>query len=339
MSKEQILKFMNKSFGLDINEYKKLSKLFSFYISKDEFLELDKFYKFYYDILIEDKSKLKELKSILYDNINVENILYDNINVEIKGIDIIWNSLYNLGYNNILEKKNEYNLNNILVDSNQFEDNEYFKNLLQLSNIKIYKLSLLGLFIDKILIQYLNEKYFFKNIKVIKISIPHFHEFIKLKIKFPNLEELTFYINKKLKYNDINEINKIFPNIKSLNLYIYNNIDLINLFNNIKYLKIDNLTIIFFMYEKYNYSKKKDEIILNNIINLRIEINKDYCFTNQLLEVLFNNIKFPNLESYILYFNMNKFENMKRIGKRLKFFYTFYNCFFIFFFIFNSFLV
>ena len=55
----------------------------------------------------------------------------------------------------------------------------------------------------------------------------------------------------------MNEINKIFPNIKSLNLYIYNNIDLINLFNNIKYLKIDNLTIIFFMYEKYNYSKKK----------------------------------------------------------------------------------
>ena len=180
MSKEQILEFMNKSFGLDINEYKKLSKLFSFYISKDEFLELDKFYKFYYDILIEDKSKLKELKYILY----------NNLNVEIKGIDIIWNNLYNLGYNNILEKKNEFNLNNILVDSNQFEDNEYFKNLLQLSNIKIYKLSLLGLFMDKILIQYLYEKYFFENIKVIKISIPHFHEFIKLKIKFPNLEEL-----------------------------------------------------------------------------------------------------------------------------------------------------
>ena len=123
---------------------------------------------------------------------------------------------------------------------------------------------------DKILIQYLNEKYFFKNIKVIKISIPHFHEFIKLKIKFPNLEELTFYINKKLKYNDINEINKIFPNIKSLNLYIYNNIDLINLFNNIKDLKINNLAIIFLMFEKYNYPKKKDEIILNNIIKLRI---------------------------------------------------------------------
>ena len=95
MSKEQILKFMNKSFGLDINEYKKISKLFSFYISKDEFLELDKFYKFYYDIMIEDKSKLKELKYILY----------DNEDIEIKGIDIIWNNLYNLGYNNIIEKK------------------------------------------------------------------------------------------------------------------------------------------------------------------------------------------------------------------------------------------
>ena len=95
MSKTQILEFMNISFALNINGYEELSKLFSFYISEDGFLELDEFYKFYYDIIIEDQSKLEKLLEILY---NVRNI-------KVKGMDIIWNSLYNLGYNNILEKK------------------------------------------------------------------------------------------------------------------------------------------------------------------------------------------------------------------------------------------
>ena len=49
-------------------------------------------------------------------------------------------------------------------------------------NIKIYKLSLLGLFMNKILIQYLNEKEIFKNIKVINILILHFNKFIKYEI-------------------------------------------------------------------------------------------------------------------------------------------------------------
>ena len=185
---------------------------------------------------------------------------------------------------------------------------------------------------DKILIQYLFEKYFFFiNIKAIKISIPHFYEFIKLNTKFPNLEELTFYINKKLKFNNIDKINEIFPNIKSLNLYIYYNFELFNLFNNIKDLKINNLSIIFLMCEKYDSKKKEKnvEIILENIKYLRIEIDKDYCFINQLLEFLFNNIKFPNLESYILYFNMIKFKNMKRIRKRLKIDYNYINSFII----------
>ncbi len=37
MSKTQIIEFMHKSFGLDINEYKKISKLFSSYILKINF--------------------------------------------------------------------------------------------------------------------------------------------------------------------------------------------------------------------------------------------------------------------------------------------------------------
>ena len=51
------------------------------------------------------------------------------------------------------------NWKNLFFYSNEFKNNEYFKNLLQLLNIKIYKLSLLGLFMNKILIQYLNKKF------------------------------------------------------------------------------------------------------------------------------------------------------------------------------------
>ena len=59
---------------------------------------------------------------------------------------------------------------------------------------------------------------------------------VKLKIKCLNVEELNFHIiNKTFKYN-MDEINRIFPNIKYLNLFIYRNFDLITLFNNIKIL-------------------------------------------------------------------------------------------------------
>ena len=59
----------------------------------------------------------------------------------------------------------------------------------------------------------------------------------------------------------MNEINNIFPNIKSLNLYIYENINLIDLFKSLNNSKIVNLTILFLIIEKYNYSNIKDKII------------------------------------------------------------------------------
>ena len=43
----------------------------------------------------------------------------------------------------------------------------------------------------------------------------------------------------------------------------------------------------------------------------------------------FINIHFPNLEKYILNFNMNKFENINRIGKELKIDYNYINSFII----------
>jgi len=316
MNKKQILQFMNKGFNKNINEYEIISNLFLCYLSKEQFLEFDGFYKFYYDIIFEDENKLKELKNILFE---------DNfIKEKIKGIDIFWNHLYNLGYNNILEKK-EYNLK--IFHSNDFKDNDYIKNLLELSNIKITKFSLLSLFVDKKIIEYLNEKKLFDNIEKIKISIPHYNKFIKLNIKLTKLKVLTFYINKIS--NNINEINNIFPNIISLTLYIYCNIDLFNLFKTLKNSKIENLTIIFLLFEEYIYLYQKNEIYLDNIKNLRIEIDKEYCFTNELLKELFNHIKFPNLESYILSFNIYKFKNMKRIKKEKKIDYNLINSFII----------
>ena len=64
-------------------------------------------------------------------------------------------------------------------------------------------------------------------------------------------------------------------------------------------------------------------------INLRIEIDKEYDYITELLNELFNNIQFQNLEKYILNFNMNKFENINRIGKELKIDYNYINNFII----------
>ena len=63
--------------------------------------------------------------------------------MKLKGIDIIW--IIYIIYNYILEKK--WRIERI-YSFIQFKNNEY---LLQLLNIKIYKLSLLGLFMNKIL--------------------------------------------------------------------------------------------------------------------------------------------------------------------------------------------
>jgi hypothetical protein len=213
-------------------------------------------------------------------------------------------------------EKDKYDLNYIQHNINKFEElNTIFNNFLQISDKIIHKLSL-G-YIDKIFIQHLNEKDRFKNIKTIEISVSQFNKFIKLEIIFSNVKELYFHINKSLKKYNISNINVLFPNITILNLYIYQNIHLIDIFNAIKKSNIIDLTIIFSLYDKYNYSKSKTLIILDNIINLRIDIDKNYCFINELFLELFISFQFPNLQTYYLTFNMNKYENNKRISKGL----------------------
>ena len=110
---------------------------------------------------------------------------------------------------------------------------------------------------------------------------------VKLKIICPNVEEFNFHIiDKSFKYN-MEEINRIFPNIKYLNLFVYRNFDLINLFNQLKNSKIEKLGIFIYKFYKNKYIRKHKkeeikEIIMNNIKNLRIDIDKNCDFMNEM---------------------------------------------------------
>ena len=73
---------------------------------------------------------------------------------------------------------------------------------------------------------------------------------------------------------------------------------------------------------------------MNNIKNLRIDIDKNCDFMNESLmneifKELFVYIQFPNLKNYKLYLNMNKLKNMNinRISKKYKTDYNYINCF------------
>ena len=94
------------------------------------------------------------------------------------------------------------------------------------------------------------------NIKEINISLFNVKQFIELNIICPNIKELNLYI-----YNEDPEINKyeinnIFSNIITLKLYIFNtNFDLIDFMNN--NLKITNLEI-YYKCDEYIKSKSKN---------------------------------------------------------------------------------
>ena len=222
-------------------------------------------------------------------------------------------------------------------DHNAKNENEInLIKFLRISNKNLFRLSF-GLYVDIIFFKYLNEKEVFKKVKVIEISISNLNKMVKLKIICPNVEELNFHIiDKPFKYN-MEEINNIFPNIKYLNLFIHRNFDLINLFNEIKDSKIEKLGIFIFKFYKNIRKDKKEEIkeiIMNNVTNLRIDIDKECDFINEFLmneiiKDLFVYIQFPNLKKYKLYLNMNKLKDMyiNKISKKYKIDYNYINCF------------
>ena len=276
MNKNQYAKLVSSIIKEEVNENdKRINYLFSNYnINNDGLLLFEEFLKFYFDS-IKDK------------------------------INVVWDNLYSLGYNNLLEKDKEIDYEYILNNLEEFEINDLFSNLLKISNEKIYKITLL-MNTKKEFIKFLNNKQIFLNIKKIDISISNLNKLIELKIICPNIEELNLNIIDE-DYNS-NELNNIFPNINILNISILEKFNLFNLLRDIKDSNIYTLNIYIFNNDDINY-EFESQIILKNIINLEININVEY--KNNFIFEFFNNIELPYLKQYILNFNSNQFINQK----------------------------
>ena len=225
MSKSQSIEFMkeiNKSDdedNSDNDEY--INELFSYDIDKDGYLLFEDFIQYYYDLIKSD-------------------------------IDIVWDDLNNLGYNNFLEKNEKYNLEYLQTHLNEFKES-IVSNYFKIINENIKKICLFSQ-IDKIFINYLNIKQILINLKQIEISILNLKLFIELNIICPNVEELSLYINDNFDFNK-KEILNIFNNIKTFKIYIKNNFDLIDLMREIKDSKIEKLKI----FDKSNRYEKNDK--------------------------------------------------------------------------------
>ena len=218
-------------------------------------------------------------------------------------LDLIQNRIYYIkDYNsNLLE----YILNNI--EEFDINSNNIFSNLYKISKQKIYKLSLF-INIDKIFIEFLNKYLLFQNIKKINISISNLNKIIELKIICSNIEEVNLYVyDDDLKYN-YSVINDIFPNMKKFTIYIERKFNIFNLMMILINSKIETLKI--FIYDNDINYKIDSQIILSNIRNLEIDIEKGYNL-NDFLFNFFNHIQFPSLEQYILNLDLNQFNNQK----------------------------
>ena len=275
MNKFQVSKFMSKVSKKEIHENnEKIIDLFLNYdFDNDGLLSFEGLCQYYFDLI-----KKKE-------------------------INVIWDNLYSLGYNNLLEK--EINLDYFINNLDEFEDKNknIFINLFKISNKRIYKLYMVPN-IDEIFIIFLNNNHIFENLEKIDISIINLEKMISLNIIFPKIEELNLYINTE--NFDCNGLNNIFLNVKILNIYIENNLNLIDLFENIKNDNIERLGI--FIIDDIQL-KIECQIILENIRIVEIRINR----FNNILFKLFEYIQFPNLNEYIL--NINDYISQNEILK------------------------
>ncbi len=116
MSKEQSLQFLHK-----INKDNNINKLFSYDIDNKGYLLFENFINYYYDLT------------------------KDNSNY-------LWNDLKKLGYNKLLDKYKEYDLEYLKNNLNEFLLNFPLNNFLKIMNIKINKLCLLSGIIKYLLI-------------------------------------------------------------------------------------------------------------------------------------------------------------------------------------------
>ena len=242
------------------------------------------------------------------------NVLSKIKNFNLKLNDEDFNSLINNSYFKknariIIENLNkiDYKLDYMKEHLNDFKNNiNVFNFLILINKIKEINLNKICLNnnIDQMFIEYLNKYEIFNNLKEIEISISNLNLFVDLKIICPQVNVLKCFIDNNFKYNN-KEIMKIFPNIIILNIFIQKQFNLNDFMNNLKDTKIQNLYI---NCEYEENIKLKSKLILDNIKNLRIDIN------NNLLIDIFNYIEFNNLESYEINSNFNHFiQNIEQI--------------------------
>ena len=278
MSKTQLIEYINT-----INEKKddedESNKLFSFF-DNNEYLYFDDFSKFYFNSC---KSNLS----------------------------FVWRNLHKLGYNDLLDDKGKYDLDYIQSHLDEYENLEIkIFNFFRIINENIFKLCICS-DIDKIFIDYLNQKKIFANLKEIEITISNLEKFVESNIVCYHVETLKLLILKFhseddlyfSSYNESNntlkeyfnynkkEIFNIFPNIITFQLYFKINLDLVDLIRNLENSKIKNLDLIYECNYLFPNSNIESKIILKNIENLSINGNK-ILFHN------FNNIIIPNLVNY-----------------------------------------
>jgi hypothetical protein len=145
MNKIQCAQFISSIFKEEVDENdEKINSLFSNYnINKDGLLLFEEFLKFYFDS-IKNKN------------------------------NVVWNNLYSLGYNNLLDYNKEIDYDYILNNLEEFEKNDIFSNLFTIANEKIYKITLL-MDTKNEFFKFLINKQIFTNIKKIDISISNFN--------------------------------------------------------------------------------------------------------------------------------------------------------------------
>ena len=104
MNKNQYAKLVSSIIKEEVNENdERINYLFSNYnINNDGLLLFEEFLKFYFDS-IKDK------------------------------INVVWDNLYSLGYNNLLDNNKEIDYDYILNNLEEFEKNDLFSNLLKIS--------------------------------------------------------------------------------------------------------------------------------------------------------------------------------------------------------------
>ena len=279
MNKTQGARFMSSIMNIQVNKDNKyVNNLFSKYdMNNDGLLSFQDFINFY-------------------------------LNLIINKIDSVWEHLYLLGYNNLLERYKEIDYNYILNYNEEFEISSCI-NLIKISKEKIYKLSLL-MNIDKVFLNFFKNKKILENLKIIDISINNLYQMIDLNIICPNIDELNLKIieqdleNSNL--NRINEINNIFPNMNILNIEIKIKFNLFNLLKTLENSKIETLKIYFVNFDNDNFTIN-NKIILEKIKILEIEIIG--VNINNFLFHFFNYIELPYLREYIINIDLNEISN------------------------------